>query len=218
MAGGTASGKTTVADEIFARVNVGEYKQSTLIPVDCFYKECTPEQMENIGKVNFDHPSMFDWELIRSTLDALKRGEDVTIPDYNYVTCQRNQPGLLRKWSPLVIFEGIFGLYDKQINEMFDLKIFVHTDDDIRLARRLKRDIVERGRTGHGVLKSYHRFVKPAFQEFVKPSMKYADIIVPRGQHDVLTEANRIAVDFIVHNLEHHLMKAGYEIGQSETN
>ena len=88
---------------------------------------------------------------------------------------------MLRKWSPLVIFEGIFGLYDKQINDLFDLKIFVHTDDDIRLARRLKRDIVERGRTVHGVLKSYHRFVKPAFQEFVKPTMKYADIIVPRG-------------------------------------
>ena len=87
IAGGTASGKTTVADEIFARVRVGEYKQSTLIPVDCFYKECTPEQMANIGKVNFDHPSMFDWDLMKETLDALKRGEDVSIPDYNYVTC-----------------------------------------------------------------------------------------------------------------------------------
>ena len=124
---------------------------------------------------------------------------------------------MFRKWSPLVIFEGIFGLYDKQVNDLFDLKIFVHTDDDIRLARRLKRDIVERGRTVQGVLKSYHRFVKPAFQEFVKPTMKSADIIVPRGHAEIVTEANRIAVDFIVHNLEHHLMKAGYEIGQPET-
>ena len=168
--------------------------------------------MANIGKVNFDHPSMFDWDLIKETLHALRRGEDVTIPDYNYVTCQRNQPGLLRKWSPLVIFEGIFGLYDKEINDLFDLKIFVHTDDDIRLARRMLRDIVERGRTVEGVLKSYHRFVKPAFIEFVKPTMKYADIIVPRGRPEIQTEQNRIAVDFIVHNLEHHLVKAGYEI------
>ena len=212
IAGGTASGKTTVADEIFERVRVGTYKQCTLIPVDCFYKECTPEQMANIGKVNFDHPSMFDWELIKETLQKLKKGEDVVIPDYNYVTCKRNQPGLTKKWSPLVMFEGIFGLYDKQINDLFDLKIFVHTDDDIRLARRMLRDIVERGRTVEGVLKSYHRFVKPAFIEFVKPTMKYADIIVPRGRPEVQTEQNRIAVDFIVHNLEHHLVKAGYEI------
>ena len=168
--------------------------------------------MANIGKVNFDHPSMFDWDLVKETLQQLQRGEDVLIPDYDYVSCKRKQPGLVKKWSPLVIFEGIFGLLDKQINEMFDLKIFVHTDDDIRLARRLQRDICERGRTVEGVLKSYHRFVKPAFSEFVKPTMKFSDIIVPRGRPQVQTEQNRIAIDFIVHNLEHHLVKAGYEI------
>ena len=113
IAGGTASGKTTVADEIVEHVRVGHYKESTLIPLDCFYKECTPEQMANIGKVNFDHPSMFDWDLVKETLHILGKGEDVVIPDYNYVTCKRNQPGLVKKWSPLVIFEGIFGLLDK---------------------------------------------------------------------------------------------------------
>ena len=128
---------------------------------------------------------MFDWDLVKETLQKLGRGEDVEIPDYNYVTCKRILPGLIKKWSPLVIFEGIFGLLDKQVNEMMDLKIFVHTDDDIRLARRLQRDIVERARTVDGVLKSYHRFVKPAFQEFVKPTMKYSDIIVPRGRPEV---------------------------------
>ena len=113
MAGGTASGKTTVVDEIFERVRVGQYKESTLIPLDCFYKECTPDQMANLGKVNFDHPSMFDWDLVKEVLSKLQRGQDVIIPDYNYISCKRNEPGLLRKWSPLVIFEGIFGLYDK---------------------------------------------------------------------------------------------------------
>jgi uridine kinase len=88
----------------------------------------------------------------------------------------------------------------------------VHTDDDIRLSRRLSRDIVERGRTVEGVLKSYHRFVKPAFIEFVKPTMKYADIIVPRGRSDLKDEQNQIAIDFIVSNLEHHLVHAGYDI------
>ena len=168
--------------------------------------------MANIGKVNFDHPSMFDWELLKETIREIKRGQDVTIPDYNYVTCKRNTEGLFLKWSPLVIIEGIFGLYDSEINAQFDLKIFVHTDDDIRLVRRMNRDIVERGRTVEGVLKSYHRYVKPAFIEFVKPTMKYADIIVPRGRPEIMTEQNRIAVDFIVHNLEHKLVKAGYEI------
>ena len=81
--------------------------------------------MKNIGKVNFDHPDMFDWVLLKQTLDKFTRGEDVTIPDYNYVTCKRNEGGLPRTWSPLVIVEGIFGLYDKEINDMLDLKIFV---------------------------------------------------------------------------------------------
>ena len=96
IAGGTASGKTTVCEEIFARVRVGAYDQSTLIPLDCFYKECTDEQMADIGKVNFDHPSMFDWELLKETLEKLRNGQDVTIPDYNYVTCKRNPGGLFR--------------------------------------------------------------------------------------------------------------------------
>ena len=115
-----------------------------------------------------------------------------------------------------MIFEGIFALLDKQINEHFlDFKIFVHTDDDIRLARRLMRDIVNRGRTVEGVLKSYHRFVKPAFVEFVKPTMKYADIIIPRGrsrQH----YNNTIAIDFIVTNLEHRLTERGFKITEKQ--
>ena len=172
--------------------------------------------MANIGSVNFDHPSMFDWDLVRETLTLLKNGADVTIPDYDYVTCKRKPVGLTRTWSPLIIFEGIFGLLDHQVNEMMDLKIFVTTDDDIRLARRLMRDIVDRGRTVQGVLKSYNRYVKPAFDEFVKPTMKYADIIVPRGRPDLTAAANQIAIDFIVHNLEFHLMEAGYQIEVSK--
>lgn len=112
IAGGTASGKTTVCDEIFKRVRVGKYTQCTLIPLDCFYKECTEEQMANIGSVNFDHPEMFDWVLLKDTLEQLKAGNDVWIPDYSYVTCKRTPPGLFRKWSPLIIFEGIFALLD----------------------------------------------------------------------------------------------------------
>ena len=211
IAGGTASGKTTVCQEVFERVQVGTHNEMTVIALDCFYKECTPEQMANIGQVNFDHPDMFDWELLKETLQKLKDGKDVVIPEYNYVTCKREKEGIKKKWSPLIMYEGIFGLLDKEINSMLDLKIFVQTDDDIRLARRIERDIAERGRDVVGVLKSYFRFVKPAFEEFVRPTVKYADIIVPRGRPQQ-SKQNNIAIDFIVHNLEYRLVEAGYSI------
>jgi len=122
----------------------------------------------------------------------------VLLPDYDYKTCKRRKEGILRKWAPLVIFEGIFALLDRQINVKFlDFKIFVLTDDDVRLARRIQRDIVERGRKVEGVLKSYHKFVKPAHIEFVRPTMKYADLIVPRGR-TMESSRNMIAIDFIV--------------------
>jgi len=154
--------------------------------------------MANIGNVNFDHPDIFDWDLLKKTLEQLKNGNDVTIPEYDYKTCQRKPPGIFLKWSPLVIFEGIFALLDKEINTRFlNFKIYVHTDDDLRLARRLQRDILERGRTVDGVLKSYHRYVKPAYKEFVQPTMKYADLIVPRGRK-IYSIHNNVAIDFIV--------------------
>jgi uridine kinase len=169
-----------------------------MIPLDCFYKECTDEQMQDIGNVNFDHPQIFDWELLKQTLTFLREGKDVVLPDYDYMTCKRKETGLFIKWAPLVIFEGIFALLDREINSKFlDFKIFVLTDDDVRLARRIKRDIVERGRKVEGVLKSYHKYVKPAHVEFVRPTMKYADLIVPRGR-PMESARNKIAIDFIV--------------------
>ena len=183
IGGGTASGKTTVSEEIFKRVKVGsQYKECCMIPLDCFYNDCTEEQLKDLSNVNFDHPNMFDWPLLKETLQKLREGQDVTLPDYDYITCTRKKSGIFRKWAPLIIFEGIFALFERDIVfDFLDLKIFVHTDDDVRLARRIKRDIVERGRTIKSLLKGYHKFVKPGHSEFVKPTMKNADIIVPRG-------------------------------------
>ena len=97
-----------------------------MIPLDCFYKECTEEQMQNLGAVNFDHPDIFDWELLKQTLQKLKNGENVIKPDYDYKTCKRREPGIPLKWSPWVLFEGIFALLDKEINTQFlDFKIYV---------------------------------------------------------------------------------------------
>ena len=116
--------------------------------------------MANIGNYNFDHPDAFDWNLLKQVILKLMKREDVTIPKYNYKTCLRDEPGILVKCTDLLLFEGIFMLYNKDIRNLMDLKIFVDTDSDIRLMRRIKRDIVERGRDLIGVLKSYNKFVR----------------------------------------------------------
>jgi len=103
------------------------------------------------------------------------------IPRYNYGTCKRDEPGTLVKCTDLILFEGIFALYDKEVCSMLDLKLFVDTDADVRLLRRIKRDIVERGRKIEGVLKSYNRFVRPAHNDFIRPTMRKADLIIPHG-------------------------------------
>ena len=118
------------------------------------------EELENIGKYNFDHPAAFDWPLAREVINDLCQRKDVIIPSYNYKTCKRDPPGIKIKCTDLILFEGIYGLFDEHIRDMMDLKLFVDTDADIRLLRRMTRDIVERGRDIQGVLKSYNRFVR----------------------------------------------------------
>jgi len=164
---------------VFERIR--ELKECTMLPMDCFYKELTEEEFAEVGKYNFDHPEAMDWSLIKETFHKLCNHEDVIVPNYNYKTCRRDPPGIEIKCTDLILFEGIFGLFDQSIRDTMDLKIFVHSDDDIRLLRRLKRDVLHRGRTVEGVIKSYNRFVKASYDEYIKPTMKHADIIVPRG-------------------------------------
>ena len=132
-------------------------------------KTCSDEELQNIGKYNFDHPDAFDWELARKIIKQLMMRQDVVIPKYNYKTCKRDEPGIFVKCTDLILFEGIFALLDKEIRDMLDLKIFVDTDADIRLLRRITRDIVDRGREIEGVLKSYNRFVRHSYVDFIKP-------------------------------------------------
>jgi len=154
--------------------------------------------MASISKYNFDHPDAFDWDLVKETLRQISLRNDVVIPRYNYQTCKRDDPGITVKCTDLILFEGIFALLDKEVWEFFDLKLFVDTDADIRLLRRINRDILERGREIEGVLKSYNRFVRNAYIDFIKPvstffffclnfyfvcvqTMRYSDLIVPHG-------------------------------------
>lgn len=203
VAGGSASGKTSVCHELYKRIGLTD---CTVLAQDNFYKECTDEEFENIGNYNFDHPDAFDWDLLRIVIQKLQKKKDVLIPKYNYSTCKRDEPGIYVKCTDLILIEGIFVLYMKDIRNMFDLKIFVDTDADIRLMRRIKRDIVERNRDLVGVLKSYNKFVRPAYIDFIKPTMRYSDLIVPQGI------GNEIAISFIAENMKNKLLERGFMI------
>ncbi|KAJ3152085.1 Uridine-cytidine kinase-like 1 [Geranomyces michiganensis] len=184
MAGGSASGKTSVSNRIIRNLGV---PWVYLLSMDSFYKPLTPEQSAAArrNEYDFDHPDAFDYEALFQTLLNLKKGVKVDVPIYDFSIHNRLDKSQTVYGANVVVFEGIFALYDKKVRDLMDLKIFVDTDADVRLARRLKRDIAERGRDIKGVLQQYKTFVKPAFDEHIYPTMKYADVIIPRGLDNV---------------------------------
>lgn len=192
IAGGTASGKTTVTEKMVARIRAATTARVASITQDCFYRDLTPEQIEsaNMGNFNFDHPDAFDFDLSLQVVQRLYSGDTtpVAIPQYDFCSHSRlpRSHDQLVVAPQVVIFEGILALHDARLRELFDLKIFVDADDDIRLARRIKRDIDTRGRDLAGVLRQYETFVKPSFDTYIKPSKRYADIVVPRGGDNVV--------------------------------
>ena len=173
-----------------------------LISMDSFYKVLSPEESKRAihNDFNFDHPDAFEFPLLYETLLKLKRGESVDIPSYDFTTHSRTPTSTRVSGAKVIIFEGILALYDKLVTSIFDMKIFVDTDADVRLSRRLVRDISERGRDLKGVLEQYARFVKPSFDDFIQPTVRCADIIIPRGKD------NTVAIDLIVKHI-HNLLK-----------
>lgn len=204
LCGGSASGKTTVANEIIKALDV---PWVSLLSMDSFYKVLSAKQheMANNNSYNFDHPDAFDFELLVQTLKKLKEGKHVEVPVYNFTTHSREREMKTMYGANVVIFEGIMAFCKKELIDVMDLKIFVDTDSDIRLARRLKRDITERGRDLEGVLKQYNRFVKPAFEQFIEPSIQHADIVVPRGAE------NDVAMTLIVQHVHDQLKLRGFK-------
>ncbi|KAG9284398.1 hypothetical protein G9A89_023655 [Geosiphon pyriformis] len=198
VAGGSASGKTSVAERIIKSLNV---PWVILLSMDSFYKPLTLEQKAAADRSdhNFDHPNAFDYDTLLETLKNLKEGKSVEIPIYDFVTHSRLPKMTTVYGANVIIFEGIFALYDKRIMDLMELKIFVDTDADIRLARRLKRDISVRGRELHGVLQQYTRFVKPSFDDHIQPTVKNADVIIPRGFE------NLVAIDLITKHIQRQL-------------
>ncbi|KAI8911227.1 uridine-cytidine kinase-like 1-like protein [Powellomyces hirtus] len=202
MAGGSASGKTSVSNRIIRNLGV---PWVYLLSMDSFYKPLNAEQSAAArrNEYDFDHPDAFDYGALFQTLLNLKKGVKVDVPIYDFSTHNRLDKSQTVYGANIVVFEGIFALYDKAVRDLMDLKIFVDTDADVRLARRLKRDIAERGRDIKGVLHQYQKFVKPAFDEHIHPTMKYADVIIPRGLDNVA------AIDVITKHMARQLNERG---------
>ncbi|XP_043566344.1 uridine-cytidine kinase-like 1 isoform X3 [Chiloscyllium plagiosum] len=198
LCGGSASGKTTVARKIIEALDV---PWVVLLSMDSFYKVLTEQEQEQAAKNehNFDHPDAFDFSLIVSTLRKLKQGKSVSIPIYDFTSHSRKKEWKTLYGASVIIFEGIMAFADKEVLELLDMRIFVDTDSDIRLVRRLRRDIKERGRDIEGVIKLYNKFVKPSFEQYIEPTMRLADIVVPRGG------GNMVAIDLIVQHVHSQL-------------
>ncbi|GAK63885.1 armadillo/beta-catenin/plakoglobin [Moesziomyces antarcticus] len=198
IAGGSASGKTSVAREILKRLpNV---PWVAIVSQDAYYKSLTPEQSKLAfqEQYDFDHPDAFDYDILKQCIKDLRQSKAVEIPVYSFVKHQRTSETNYLYGPAVLIVEGIFVLHDPEIRDLFDLKVYVQADSDLMLARRIKRDIVERGRSVNSVLDQYLRFVKPAFDTFVSATARHADMIVP-GSH------NEVAIEVISQHMEKQL-------------
>lgn len=202
VSGGTASGKSSVCSKIVQLLGQNEVdhrqKQVVMLSQDSFYKVLTAEQQAKAlkGQFNFDHPDAFDNELIVKTLRELMEEKTVQIPVYDFVAHSRKEESITVYPADVVLFEGILAFYVQDIRDMFQMKLFVDTDADTRLSRRVLRDINERGRDLEQILNQYITFVKPAFEEFCLPTKKYADVIIPRGAD------NLVAINLIVQHIQ----------------
>ncbi|XP_078175478.1 uridine/cytidine kinase UKL1, chloroplastic-like [Carex rostrata] len=193
VSGGTASGKTTVCDMIIQQLHD---HRVVLVNQDSFYRGLTAEESEHVQDYNFDHPDAFDTEQLLECMNQLKCCQSVNVPIYDFKNHRRCSESFRKvNASDVIILEGILAFHDQRVRDLMDMKIFVDTDADIRLARRIRRDTVERGRDVNSVLEQYGRFVKPAFDDFVLPTKKYADVIIPRGGD------NHVAIDLIVQHI-----------------
>jgi len=196
IAGGTGSGKTTVVRKIIERLP----KDSVaLLPQDSYYKDNGHLPLEERQKINFDHPNAIEFDLLIKHINLLKQGIPVQQPIYSYLTCTRSDETVLVKPKRVVIVEGILIFTNKELRNLFDLKIFVDAEADERLMRVIKRDIIERGRSVNQVLDRYEKTVKPMHVEFIEPTKQFADVIVPQGGN------NHKAIDLLVRFIKQKL-------------
>lgn len=188
IAGGTGSGKTTVVRKVIEKL---PQNCVTLIPQDSYYKDNSHLPLEERQQINFDHPDSIEWTLLIEHIKKLKESKTIEQPIYSYLTCTRSEETIKVQALKLIIIEGILILGNKHLRDLMDLKVFVNADADDRLSRVIKRDIIERGRSVNMVLERYEKTVKPSHLQFIEPTMRYADIIVPQGGN------NDVAIDLL---------------------
>jgi uridine kinase len=188
VAGGTGSGKTTIANAILERVGSHHI---AYIPHDSYYKDRLDLPLEQRRAINFDHPDSLETTLMHDHIVALQHWQPIDIPIYDFTIHRRTSEVQHVEPQPIILVEGILVLAETTLRPLFDVKIFVDTDADIRLIRRLNRDIAERGRTAESVIKQYLSTVRPMHMEFVEPSKRYADVIIPEGGF------NTVAIDMV---------------------
>lgn len=195
IAGGTGSGKTTITKKLINQFG----DDVSVIYHDNFYKAHHDMPYEERCRLNYDHPSAFDTDLLVEALKELRRGNSVTCPVYDYSIHDRTDKTVTVHPAPVVVVEGILIFENRQLCDQMDVKIFVDTDADVRILRRIVRDVRDRGRSLESVINQYLTTVKPMHEEFVEPSKRRADIIVPEGGH------NRVAMDMLMHRVRSHL-------------
>lgn len=192
IAGGTASGKTSIASRIDKAVR-GHIK---IIKQDNYYYSRTDLSFEQRCELNFDHPNAFDTPLLIEHLKKLKNRETIFMPQFDYITHLRSSERVEVEPARIIILEGILIFENKELRDLLDIKIFVDTDPDLRILRRIERDIQERARSVEGIIKQYRETVRPMHLEFVEPSKRFADIIIPIGGH------NQVAIDMLIRSIK----------------
>ena len=199
IAGGTGSGKTTLAERIIEELNEPNV---LIIKQDAYYKSHSELSFDERKKINFDHPDAFDTSLLIKHLNNLKNNVPINLPQYDFTTHLRKKETIPTSPHKVIMLEGILIFENKELRNLLDIKIFVDTDADVRILRRIKRDIQDRGRTFKSVYNQYMNTVRPMHLEFVEPSKKYADVIVPEGGMNI------IAIDMIVSKIKHILQES----------
>jgi len=193
VAGGTGSGKTTVVRKIAEQLPRDKF---VILQQDSYYKDGSHMSLEDRKKINYDHPLAFDNDLLIEQIQSLLEGRSIEVPIYSFITYTRKPDSVLVQPTNIMIVEGILILEDARIRDLLDIKVFVDTDADERFIRRLKRDLVERGRNVEEVINQYTTVVRPMHNQFVEPTKRYADIIVPEGG------SNAVAIDILTSKIK----------------
>jgi uridine kinase len=196
IAGGSGSGKSTVVKQVIKHLPKDEV---TVIPQDAYYKDNGHKSAEERARINFDHPTSIEWGLLIKQLEMLKSGKSIEMPIYSYVTCARSKETILVNPAHVIIVEGILILSNPRLRKKMDIKVYVDADGDDRLMRIIRRDLEERGRSFQQVLEHYDSFVKPMHLQFIEPTKRYADIIVPQGGQ------NKVAIDILSSRIKTHI-------------